>query len=133
MQCSRAGATRSRRSLPRATSSWKSPTKCRPDRTRNTGRARGALRRNARPDRRGAANDRSGRPAWTGRHRLNGAYEMADISASTVMELRQRTGLGMMECKKALTEADGDLAKAEEPVSYTHLRAHETPEQLVCR
>jgi elongation factor Ts len=39
---------------------------------------------------------------------------MADISASTVMELRQRTGLGMMECKKALTEANGDLAKAEE-------------------
>ena len=37
---------------------------------------------------------------------------MADISASTVMELRQRTGLGMMECKKALTEAEGDLAKA---------------------
>ena len=30
---------------------------------------------------------------------------MADISASKVMELRQRTGLGMMECKKALTEA----------------------------
>jgi elongation factor Ts len=30
------------------------------------------------------------------------------------MELRQRTGLGMMECKKALTEANGDLAKAEE-------------------
>ena len=39
---------------------------------------------------------------------------MAEISASTVMELRQRTGLGMMECKKALTEAEGDLAKAEE-------------------
>jgi len=39
---------------------------------------------------------------------------MADISASTVMELRQRTGLGMMECKKALTEAAGDLVKAEE-------------------
>jgi elongation factor Ts len=30
------------------------------------------------------------------------------------MELRQRTGLGMMECKKALTEANGDLEKAEE-------------------
>jgi elongation factor Ts len=30
------------------------------------------------------------------------------------MELRQRTGLGMMECKKALTEANGDLDKAEE-------------------
>ncbi len=39
---------------------------------------------------------------------------MADISASKVMELRQRTGLGMMECKKALTEAQGDMAKAEE-------------------
>jgi elongation factor Ts len=31
-----------------------------------------------------------------------------------VMELRSRTGLPMMECKKALTEASGDLAKAEE-------------------
>ena len=39
---------------------------------------------------------------------------MADISASKVMELRQRTGLGMMECKKALTESQGDMAKAEE-------------------
>jgi elongation factor Ts len=39
---------------------------------------------------------------------------MADISASRVMELRQRTGLGMMECKKALTETGGDLTKAEE-------------------
>jgi elongation factor Ts len=39
---------------------------------------------------------------------------MADISASMVMDLRQRTGLGMMECKKALVEAGGDLAKAED-------------------
>jgi elongation factor Ts len=39
---------------------------------------------------------------------------MPEISASRVMELRQRTGLGMMECKKALTEAAGDLTKAEE-------------------
>jgi len=39
---------------------------------------------------------------------------MADISASKVMELRQRTGLGMMECKKALTETQGDMARAEE-------------------
>ena len=30
---------------------------------------------------------------------------MAEISASMVMDLRQRTGLGMMECKKALTES----------------------------
>jgi elongation factor Ts len=39
---------------------------------------------------------------------------MAEISASMVMELRQRTGLGMMECEKALTEAGGDIAKAED-------------------
>ncbi|MEP7206899.1 MAG: translation elongation factor Ts [Casimicrobiaceae bacterium] len=39
---------------------------------------------------------------------------MADVSASMVMDLRQRTGLGMMECKKALVETGGDLAKAEE-------------------
>ncbi|MFO1304335.1 MAG: translation elongation factor Ts [Burkholderiales bacterium] len=39
---------------------------------------------------------------------------MAEISASMVMDLRQRTGLGMMECKKALTEANGDMAKAED-------------------
>src|SRR5262245_17242630 len=43
-----------------------------------------------------------------------GASDMAEIAASMVMDLRQRTGLGMMECKKALTEAGGDLAKAEE-------------------
>ena len=39
---------------------------------------------------------------------------MPEISASRVMELRQRTGHPMMECKKALTEASGDLVKAEE-------------------
>ncbi len=39
---------------------------------------------------------------------------MADITASMVKELREATGLGMMECKKALVEADGDLTKAEE-------------------
>jgi elongation factor Ts len=39
---------------------------------------------------------------------------MAEISASLVKELRELTGLGMMECKKALTESGGDLKKAEE-------------------
>ncbi|MEE3240906.1 MAG: translation elongation factor Ts [Pseudomonadota bacterium] len=34
------------------------------------------------------------------------------ISASMVKELRDRTGLGMMECKKALTEAEGDIEVA---------------------
>ena len=37
---------------------------------------------------------------------------MAAISASMVKELRERTGLGMMECKKALVEADGNIDKA---------------------
>ena len=37
---------------------------------------------------------------------------MADISAELVKELRERTGAGFMDCKKALTEAGGDLDKA---------------------
>lgn len=37
---------------------------------------------------------------------------MAAISASMVKELRERTSLGMMECKKALVEADGDIELA---------------------
>src|SRR4030081_3583444 len=39
---------------------------------------------------------------------------MTEISASLVKELRDMTGLAMMECKKALTEAGGDIKKAEE-------------------
>ena len=39
---------------------------------------------------------------------------MTQITASLVKELRERTGLGMMECKKALTETEGDLVKAED-------------------
>jgi len=39
---------------------------------------------------------------------------MAAITASMVAELRGKTDAHMMECKKALTEADGDMAKAEE-------------------
>ncbi len=37
---------------------------------------------------------------------------MAAITASLVKELRERTGLGMMDCKKALVETDGDIEKA---------------------
>ena len=37
---------------------------------------------------------------------------MADISAGLVKELRERTGAGFMDCKKALSETDGDLDKA---------------------
>jgi elongation factor Ts len=39
---------------------------------------------------------------------------MAEITAGMVKELREKTDAPMMECKKALTEAGGDLAKAEE-------------------
>jgi elongation factor Ts len=39
---------------------------------------------------------------------------MAEITAGLVKELRERTGLPMMDCKKALTETSGDLDKAEE-------------------
>jgi elongation factor Ts len=39
---------------------------------------------------------------------------MAEITASMVKDLREKTDAPMMECKKALTEAGGDMAKAEE-------------------
>ncbi|MCL2075980.1 MAG: translation elongation factor Ts [Betaproteobacteria bacterium] len=39
---------------------------------------------------------------------------MAEITASMVKDLREKTDAPMMECKKALTEADGDMTKAEE-------------------
>ena len=37
---------------------------------------------------------------------------MAEVSAALVKELRERTGAGMMDCKKALTECNGDMNKA---------------------
>lgn len=39
---------------------------------------------------------------------------MAEITASMVKELRERTDAPMMDCKKALSEADGDMTRAEE-------------------
>jgi elongation factor Ts len=39
---------------------------------------------------------------------------MAEITAKMVQELRQQTGAGMMDCKKALNENDGDLTKSAE-------------------
>lgn len=39
---------------------------------------------------------------------------MSNITAKMVAELREMTGLGMMECKKALVEVEGDIKKAEE-------------------
>ena len=37
---------------------------------------------------------------------------MAEISLALIQQLRERTGLGMMDCKKALTEANGDIEMA---------------------
>ena len=44
---------------------------------------------------------------------------MAEITASMVKELRERTGGGMMECKKALVEANGDMEAAEIIIAKT--------------
>lgn len=44
---------------------------------------------------------------------------MADIEAKTVMELRKITGAGMMDCKKALLECEGDIEKAIEHLRKT--------------
>jgi elongation factor Ts len=48
---------------------------------------------------------------------------VAEISAKIVAELREKTGAGMMDCKKALTEAGGDLAKAEDVLRKKGLSA----------
>ncbi len=50
----------------------------------------------------------------------NGSVE---ITAKMVQELREKTGAGMMDCKKALAEAGGDMAKAEETLRKKGLAA----------
>ena len=44
---------------------------------------------------------------------------MSNISASQVKELREKTGLGLMDCKKALEESNGDLESAIEALRKT--------------
>lgn len=56
---------------------------------------------------------------------------MPEITAAMVKQLREETGLGMMDCKKALDEADGDLAAAKEALRAKGLataekKAHRT-------
>ena len=48
------------------------------------------------------------------------------VTLAEITKLRGLTGAGMMDCKKALIETEGDMDAAVEAVSYTHLRAHET-------
>ena len=50
---------------------------------------------------------------------------MADISAADVKRLREKTGAGMMECKNALVEANGDFAMAEKQLKEKGLAALE--------
>ncbi len=50
----------------------------------------------------------------TFQYTIKGSIKMSNITASMVASLREVTGLGMMDCKKALVEANGDLKKAEE-------------------
>jgi elongation factor Ts len=52
------------------------------------------------------------RPPFCFLNLLEEEMTMAEVTAANVKELRERTGLGMMECKKALVEADGDIETA---------------------
>jgi elongation factor Ts len=49
--------------------------------------------------------------------------DVAEVSANMVKELREKTGAGMMDCKKALAEAGGDFAKAEDVLRKKGLSA----------
>jgi len=50
---------------------------------------------------------------------------MAEITAEQVKELRELTGAGMMDCKRALQEAGGDVDKAQEILRTKGLASHE--------
>jgi elongation factor Ts len=50
-----------------------------------------------------------------------------EISAQTVKELRERTGVGVMECRKALVEAEGNLARAEAILKERGMRGPKDP------
>ena len=44
---------------------------------------------------------------------------MADVSAALVKELREKTGFGIMECRRALVDSNGDMALAAERLAVT--------------
>ena len=50
---------------------------------------------------------------------------MAQITASLVKELRERTGAGMMDCKKALTQTDGNIEETAEEAFEEEVEATE--------
>ena len=55
---------------------------------------------------------------------------MAEITASAVKELREKTGLPMMDCKKALTESQGDMEKA---IEWLRIRGKKVQEKQADR
>ena len=61
---------------------------------------------------RGAGGRRPGRESGRGRRGGQRVMSTVEVSAKDVKALRERTGAGMMDCKKALTEAQGDVEKA---------------------
>ena len=68
---------------------------------------------------------------------------MAEVTAALVKQLREQTGAGMMDCKTALIEAEGDLeaatagvataapASSPEPVTVVQQRLDATPRNLL--
>ena len=57
---------------------------------------------------------------------------MAEITAALVKELRERTGQGMMECKKALVAAGGDIEKAIEHARFWCHQGRQESRQRRC-
>jgi elongation factor Ts len=53
-----------------------------------------------------------------------GGHKTLDISAVTVKELREKTGAGVMDCKRALQDANGDMEKAAEALRQKGLTRH---------
>lgn len=51
---------------------------------------------------------------------------MAAVTTADIQKLREKTGLGMMDCKKYLTEAAGDMAKAEENIRKAGIKSSVT-------
>ena len=82
-------------------------------RPRSSSRSRKPRKRRAEGPARHIPRTRGAKPLFRIRN-ATGVMKMAEITASMVKELRELTGLGMMECKKALEEAGGDIKKAEE-------------------
>jgi len=55
--------------------------------------------------------------------KINGGINMAAVTAQMVKELRELSGVGMMDCKKALAEADGNIERAQEILREKGLNA----------